>query len=140
MKVTFKDDCTRVVKVMQQIFIVKSPFDKIDWHKKECANQLIRSNRLKRKKAKPQTMNLKTKIEITGHSKVQSSDEMQSLSQSQSLVCDHQKQMQGEDHDGCALALLVRSKFNGKATKMLVMLKIFASIQYSNYVIGDWQV
>ena len=85
-------------------------------------------------------MNLKTKIEITGHSKVQSSDEMQSLSQSQSLVCDHQKQMQGEDHDGCALALLVRSKFNGKATKMLVMLKIFASIQYSNYVIGDWQV
>ena len=85
-------------------------------------------------------MNLKTKIEITGHSKVQSSDEMQSLSQSQSLVCDHQKQMQGEDHDGRVLAQLAKPKFNGKATKMLVMLKIFASIQYSNYVIGDWQV
>ena len=62
MNVKFKDDCTRVVKVMQQIFIVKSPFDKIDWHKKECANQLIRSNRLKRKKAKPQTMHLKLKL------------------------------------------------------------------------------
>ena len=71
---------------------------------------------------------------------MQSSGKIQNLSQSQSLVCDHQKQMQGEDHDGCALAQLVKAKFNGKATKMLVMLKIFASIQYSNYVIGDWQV
>ena len=69
MKVTFKDDCTRVVKVMQKIFIVRSPYDKIEWHKKECANQLIRSTRLKRKKAETQTMNQKLKLNLQATAK-----------------------------------------------------------------------